>query len=78
MIKTLRYLLYAIGIVYGTVVLSAFVHWHPYNIHEGEATWSIQGHDDAMLGCPHRYHEWIFTPNGERILLGCWGDDSNL
>lgn len=43
--------------------------------HIGEASWSIQGKDDAIEGCPTRYHEWIDLPDGERVLIGCWGDE---
>jgi hypothetical protein len=64
----------ALAIIVGSVLLSATFHWHPYNVHEGEATWSIQGNDDALRGCPHRYKEWVTLPNHSAVLIGCWGD----
>ncbi|HUD11128.1 MAG TPA: hypothetical protein VMS08_01855 [Candidatus Saccharimonadia bacterium] len=40
--------------------------------------WAIQGQDDAIAGCPHRYKEWVSLPNGGQVLIGCWGDATHL
>lgn len=41
--------------------------------HQGEASWSIQGKDDAIDGCPGRYPERA-NVDGRHYVIGCWGD----
>jgi uncharacterized protein YxeA len=70
----MKTLLIVIALLVVPVLISAGVHWHKYNLHVGEASWSIQGQDDAIQGCPRRYHEWVDLPDHGRVLIGCWGD----